>query len=111
MLIRSQNLLSIVVLNGCDSICIEKVERSREMAIYAYNGSAEDGVLLGVYSSRGKALKVLDEIQEKYCIMAAADCTLNGIETELRESAEIIDNCIAAIRKVYVFQMPEDSEV
>lgn len=61
-----------------------------------------NGVFLGIYSTKEKALKVLDMIHERIC----------GIEG-MRLKAIMLngDNRHIFITEGYVFQMPQDSEV
>lgn len=113
MLIRSQN--KEVLVNFNVSSGIEIAEGTTKTVITSYTTGCS--YLLGEYSTKEKALKVLDMIQEAY-----ADAKLNEIllpdvckaanksqqEKENTSTAKDIRN---AFMKKMVFQMPEDSEV
>ena len=68
--------------------------------------------LLGEYSTKSKAMKVLDMIQEAYADEKLVDYTTY---LQQKEIEKMDDSTILAIRnelmKKAVFQMPEDSEV
>ena len=91
MIIRSQNKKGIINFNNIDTIGIEPNHCGYDVA--AYNGTRESCVKLGEYSTKEKAIKVLDIIQSAY----------NTIETMK------IDKC--AWRDNHYFQMPSDEEV
>lgn len=89
MWIRSQNRMQLLDLNR---FVIEQFE----FGIYIVG----DGCTLGVYSTKEKALKVLDEIQ--HSIMTEhqyhtdeANCTMRFFTKEYKE----------------IYQMPQDDEV
>lgn len=92
MLIRSQDRTAIVNLANIDTICLNEDERS----IVGYNGSLDSRTQLGTYSTKEKAIKVLDMIEEA-CVLP------------------VVENIYAINEKhIYVnsvFQMPQDSEV
>ena len=68
--------------------------------------------VLGTYSTEEKAIKVLDMIAESYGRMKSCDCYMSGIADEIgRFSQKVIDEFADCSRKLYVFQMPQDSEV
>lgn len=110
MLIRSQNkevlvafenLLNIEVSGGVISTRVD-------------NGWS---CLLGEYSTKEKAMKVLDMIQEAYVEYKIACTFLTGF-TGHRAIVESNDICVngfkelaEGFKKNMVFQMPEDSEV
>lgn len=72
----------------------------------------EAGMELGAYSTEEKAIKVLDMIQDKYCMMNASNCMMTGTMRSLLEvTKEIQDKTIKAHRDLYVFEMPADNEV
>ena len=89
MLIRSQNKSMIV---NFDSICTVSVfsEKDRE-DIYVEDGTGS--LMVGKYSTKAKALKVLDMIQEAY------------------ETYEYEKAFKTGLTLFEAFQMPEDSEV
>ena len=89
MLIRSQDKEMIINMTVTNHIYVEEA--------YRPNGNlfdvSTDETILGHYSTKEKAMKVLDMIQEAYCEFMAVR---NGDMWCGKES---------------VFQMPEDSEV
>lgn len=113
MLIISQN--KEVLVNFDVSAGIEIAEGTTKTVITSYITGCS--YLLGEYSTKEKAMKVLDMIQEAY-----ADAKLNEIllpdvckaanksqqEKENTSTAKDIRN---AFMKKMVFQMPADSEV
>lgn len=88
MIIRSQDKERFSVINNNDSIGL------RYSTIYAYNGNNDTRVELGEYSSKQKAIKVLDMICEQY--QYTQECICGGIGVNKPE---------------FVFQMPQDREV
>lgn len=88
MIIRSQDKRGFVNFKNIDTVSL-----SIEWGIVAFNGNAKS--YLGQYSTKEKAIKVLDMIQERY----------QAIWEE--------ENCLACggNRISSVFQMPQDSEV
>ncbi len=78
--------------------------------------------LLGEYSAKAKALKVLDMIQEAYADFESAKITSTGLATaaytgsyDTPESVaggiKVLKGYAEMIRESVVFQMPADSEV
>lgn len=97
MIIRSQDKKEIVNFDNLEAVKLNEIQISIsndwwdfEISYYDSNGNAE---LLGIYSTKEKAIKVLDMIQSAY----------NSIETMK------IDKC--AWRDNHYFQMPSDEEV
>lgn len=100
MLIRSQNKMSLVKfedivvninnINGKEIICWSQI-----------NPGEDEYILLGYYSTKAKAIKVLDMIQEAY---SEYQIMLNFSASYLHEFKEKTDGFA-------IFQMPEDSEV
>ena len=102
MIIRSQDKRIIIPLNQPIYV---------EMVIDKWKVSTES-FFLGEYSTKEKAIKVLDIIQDAYCKMKSSDCVFCGSSIDLcKASQEEIDNFIETNRKLYVFDMPQDSEV
>lgn len=89
MLIRSQN--KEISVNFNVSAGIEIAEGTTKTVVTSYITGCS--YLLGEYSTREKAMKVLDMIQETYCEFMA------------------MRNDDMWCGKESVFQMPEDSEV
>ena len=89
MLIRSQNKELLVNFNVSDSIEIE--ERNTKTVVTSYITGCS--YLLGEYSTKEKALKVLDMIQEAY---------------ERYEYEKVFKTGLTLFE---TFQIPKDSEV
>jgi hypothetical protein len=108
MIIRSQDKRDITDdLN----VYIVLMETSRENEVNAYIRNATRGTI-GRYSTEEKAIKVLDMIQEAYCKMKNSDCIFSGSSIDLcKASQEKIDHFIETNRRLYVFELPQDSEV
>lgn len=87
MLIRSQNKHILINMDNVSSI----EAGDNELRIFADDG--ETIYDLGSYSTRAKAMKVLDMIQDAYCKFMS------------------VKNDDAWVGKESVFYMPEDSEV
>jgi len=113
MLIRSQDKTIIVNIDNAFSIAIRDINGAASI----YVGSQGGCCIIAEYSTREKAMKVLDMIQEAYeeykitctfltgftghrAIVESNDIHVNGFE-------ELVKN----FKKNMVFQMPEDSEV
>ena len=108
MLIRSQN--KEVLVNFDVSAGIEIAEGTTKTVITSYITGCS--YLLGEYSTKAKAMKVLDMIQEAYADEKLVDYTTC---LQRKEIEKMDDSTILALRnelmKKAVFQMPEDSEV
>lgn len=106
MLIRSQNKRILINMNNVSSIEVG----DNELRIFADDG--ETIYDLGSYSTKSKAMKVLDMIQEAYADEKLVDYTTY---LQQKEIEKMDDSTIFAIRnelmKKAVFQMPEDLEV
>ena len=108
MLIRSQN--KAVLLNFSNLDAIYTVKDGDDFII----SSLKDGnkCTLGKYSTKAKAMKVLDMIQESYADEKLVDYTTY---LQRKEIEKMDDSTILALRnelmKKAVFQMPDDSEV
>lgn len=89
MLIRSQDKEMIINMAATNHIYVREVYRPSGSLI----DISSDEMRLGYYSTKEKAIKVLDMIQEAYCEFMA------------------IRNGDMWCGKESVFQMPEDSEV
>ena len=92
MLIRSQNKMSLVKFENI-VININNINGKEIICWSQMNPGEDEYISLGYYSTKAKAMKVLDMIQEAYCEFMAVrnDDMWNGKES--------------------IFQMPEDSEV
>ena len=112
MLIRSQDKEMII---NFDTICrisiLGKPDPSEECIICI------DGLTLGEYSDRKKAVKVLDMIQGAYTKYKTIHTSATGLATMslfaegTDEVHELYMKGQNALENVIVFQMPEDSEV
>lgn len=108
MLIRSQDKEMIVN--------VDTIERIRVGEKSLYDVCA-DGIILGYYSVKAKAMKVLDMIQEAYAdaklneILLPDVCKAANKSQQEKENTSIAKDIRNAFMKKMVFQMPEDSEV
>lgn len=113
MLIRSQN--KEVLVNFDVSAGIEIAEGVTKTVITSYITGCS--YLLGEYSTKEKALKVLDMIQEAYAdaklneILLSDICKAANKSQQEKENTSIAKNIRNAFMKKMVFQMPEDSEM
>lgn len=113
MLIRSQNKEILVNFNV--SAGIEIAEGTTKTVITSYITGCS--YLLGEYSTKAKAMKVLDMIQDAYADAKLNEILLPDVCKSASESQRGKDNTSIAktIRKDFmkkmIFQMPEDSEV
>ena len=110
MLIRSQNKEVLVAFEFLPDIEVSGgvISARRDMGWCC---------LLGEYSTKAKAMKVLDMIQEAYADAKLNEILLPDVCKSASESQRGKDNTSIAktIRKDFmkkmIFQMPEDSEV
>ena len=113
MLIRSQDSEILINLNTLTGIEITKGPVKTTITSYTTGCT----YLLGEYSTKAKAMKVLDMIQDAYEEYKIACTFLTGFtgHREIVESNDIRVNGFKEIvknfKKNMVFQMPEDSEV
>ena len=113
MLIRSQNREVLINLNSVKGI--EIAEGPIKTIITSYITGCS--YLLGEYSDKEKAFKVLDLIQEVYTWCIAINTVLTGLTANDVLSIDISDNkeeltAIAeTIKRANICQMPQDSEV
>lgn len=92
MLIRSQNKMSLVKFENI-VININNINGKEIICWSQMNPGEDEYISLGHYSTKAKAMKVLDMIQEAYCKFMS------------------VKNDDAWSGKESVFYMPEDSEV
>ena len=92
MLIRSQNKMSLVKFKNI-VININNISGKEIICWSQMNPGEDEYISLGHYSTKAKAMKVLDMIQEAYCKFMS------------------VKNDDAWSGKESVFFMPEDSEV
>ena len=113
MLIRSQNSEILINLNTLAGIEITK--GSVKTTITSYTTGCT--YLLGEYSTKAKAMKVLDMIQETYADAKLNEILLPDVCKSTSESQRGKDNTLIAktIRKDFmkkmIFQIPDDESV
>lgn len=113
MLIRSQDKRMIA---NFDNICTVSAFPEKDSEdIYVEDGTGS--LVIGRYSTKAKAMKVLDMIQEAYAEYKIT-CTFSTGFTGHRAIVESNDICVngfeelaKSFKKNMVFQMPEDLEV
>ena len=113
MLIRSQNREVLINLNSMAGI--EIAEGPIKTIITSYITGCS--YLLGEYSNKAKAMKVLDMIQEaygdseytKYVIPEV--CRILSMKPKTEENKAHAGELGEMLKKGMTFQMPEDSEV
>ena len=113
MLIRSQDKRMIV---NFDNICTVSAFPEKDSEdIYVEDGTGS--LMAGKYSTKAKAMKVLDMIQEAYANATLIPMAVPNIgkmfaEASASKENELLAKAIGeALMKEMVFQMPEDSEV
>jgi hypothetical protein len=106
-LVKFENIVvNINNINGKEIICWSQM-----------NPGEDEYISLGHYSTKAKAMKVLDMIQEAYADTELVPMTVPNIGKMFQEAPASKENELLAeaIGKVLmnkmVFQMPEDSEV
>lgn len=106
MLIRSQNKEVLVAFENLLNIEVSSG------GVISTRVDIGWSCLLGEYSTKEKAVKVLDMIQESYTNGKVAQILSHGLgmvpTKEINEASKIIKN---AIQSSTVFQMPEDGSV
>lgn len=113
MLIRSQNKEILVNFNV--SAGIEIAERTTKTVVTSYITGCS--YLLGEYSTKKKAIKVLDMLQEACADAELVPMTVPNIGKTFAEAPPSKENELLAetiekaLMNKMVFQMPEDSEV
>lgn len=113
MLIRSQDKRMIV---NFENICTVSAFPEKDSEdIYVEDGTGS--LMVGRYSAKEKAMKVLDMIQEAYEEYKITCTFLTGftghrVITELNDiRVNGFKELLKSFKKNMVFQMPEDSEV
>lgn len=113
MLIRSQSKELLINLNNAPAIGIMEVDEDVRITC----SDTDETFDIGHYSTRAKALKVLDMIQEaygdseytKYVIPEA--CKSLSMKPRTEENIAHAGEIGEMLKKGMTFQMPEDSEV
>lgn len=117
MLIRSQDKTALVKF---ENIVVNlKLPDSLNVICWSWQDAQRSGgyFILGKYSTKEKAMKVLDMIQEAYEEYKITCTFLTGFtgHRAIVESNDIrvngYEELIKSFKKNMVFQMPEDSEV
>ena len=111
MLIRSQDKTVIVNINNVFSIAIRDINGATAM----YIGSQGSCCNMAEYSTKAKAMKVLDMIQEaygdseytKYVIPEV--CRILSMKPKTEENKAHAEELGEMLKKGMTFQMPEDS--
>lgn len=116
MLIRSQNKISLVKFENI-VININNINGKEIICWSQMNPGEDEYISLGHYSTKAKAMKVLNMIQEAYADAALIPMAVPNIgkmfaEASASKENELLAKAIGeALMKKMVFQMPEDSEV
>ena len=122
MLIRSQDKTALVKF---ENIVINlKLPDSLNVICWSLQDAQRNGgyFILGKYSTKEKAMKVLDMIQEAYANFEASKIISTGLvgatytgsydtPENVAAGIKVLKDYTELIRESVVFQMPEDSEV
>lgn len=113
MLIRSQDRIAIINVDNVFNISVRDINGTTVIHI----GSSSSCCIIAEYSTKAKAMKVLDMIQDRYVDYQTAHTVSNGLTTmslfvDCSDKVnELYIKAQNALEKVVVFQMPADSEV
>ena len=113
MLIRSQDKTILVNVDNTFNITIRDINGAA--AIYV--GSLSSCCNVAEYSTKAKAMKVLDMIQEAYAdaklneILLPDVCKAANKSQQEKENTSIAKDIRNAFMKKMVFQMPDDESV
>lgn len=121
MLIRSQNKITLVKFENI-VVNINNINGKEIICWSQMNTGEDEYISLGHYSTKAKAMKVLDMIQEAYMDYKSGEIIGSGLAgsayTGSYDTKESVAHGIAVlkgygneVRKSILFQMPEDSEV
>jgi hypothetical protein len=122
MLIRSQDKTALVKF---ENIVVNlKLPDSLNVICWSLQDAQRSGgyFILGKYSTKEKAMKVLDMIQEAYADFEASKITSAGLATaaytgsyktpdSVSVGIKVLKGYTEMVKESVVFQMPEDSEV
>lgn len=114
MLIRSQDKETLINFNNSIVVNIIGIEGFMKVTC---SYLCKDFIIIGHYSSKAKAMKVLDMIQEaygdseytKYVIPEV--CRMLSMKPKTEENKAHAGELGEMLKKGMTFQMPEDSEV
>lgn len=118
MLIRSQDKRMIVNFDNICTVSAFPEKDSEDIYVEDSTGS----LMVGRYSTKEKAMKVLDMIQDAYMNFEASKITSTGLATatctgscdtpeNVAHGIKVLKGYVEAIRESAVFQMPEDGSV
>ena len=118
MLIRSQNRELLINFDNSPAIGIMEVEGDVRITC----SDTDETFDIGHYSTKEKALKVLDMIQETYADFEASKITSTGLASaaytgsydtpeSVSHGIKVLKGYAELIKNAVVFQMPSDSEV
>jgi hypothetical protein len=116
MLIRSQNKISLVKFENI-VININNINGKEIICWSQMNPGEDEYISLGHYSTKVKAMKVLDMIQEAYADAALIPMAVPNIgkmfaEAPVSKENELLAEAIGEVlMNKMVFQMPEDGSV
>jgi len=116
MLIRSQDKMSLVKFENI-VININNINDKEIICWSQMNPGEDEYISLGYYSTKVKAMKVLDMIQEAYADAELIPMTVPNIgkmfaEATASKENELLAEAIGkALMNKMVFQMPEDGSV
>ena len=121
MLIRSQNKMSLVKFENI-VININNINGEEIICWSQMNPGEEEYISLGYYSTKAKAMKVLDMIQEAYMDFESAKITSTGLAAtaytgsydtseSVAHGIKVLKGYAEMIRESVVFQMPADGSV
>lgn len=116
MLIRSQNKMSLVKFENI-VVNINNINGKEIICWSQMNPGEDEYISLGHYSTKAKAMKVLDMIQEaygdseytKYVIPEV--CRILSMKPKTEENKAHAGELGEMLKNGMTFQMPEDSEV
>ena len=119
MLIRSQDKEILINFNNSPTI---KIMGTKGDVIIICSLDTYETFAIGNYSTREKAMKVLDMIQEAYADFEASKITNTGLATaaytgsyktpdSVSVGIKVLKGYAEMVKESVVFQMPEDSEV
>lgn len=118
MLIRSQDKRMIV---NFENICTVSAFPEKDSEdIYVEDGTGS--LMVGRYSTKEKAMKVLDMIQEAYADFEASKITNAGLATaaytgsyktpdSVSVGIKVLKGYAEMVKESLIFQVPEDNEV
>lgn len=118
MLIRSQDKTAIIKVDNAFNIAVRDINGT----IVIHIGNSSSCCIIAEYSTKAKAMKVLDMIQEVYSDFEASKIISTGLaaaawagDYDTPENAagvvETLKEYTEVIKGAMVFQMPQDSEV